>query len=126
MDRFLYISVGAIIGANARYLVGLWAAERFGANFPYGTFLVNVSGCFLIGLFYGLGESRITITPELRLLFAVGFLGAFTTFSSFGFESIALLRSGALWFSAVNIVGSNLLGLLAVGAGLILARALAG
>ena len=126
MDRFLYISVGAIIGANARYLVGLWAAERFGVNFPYGTFLVNVSGCFLIGLFYGLGESRITITPELRLLFAVGFLGAFTTFSSFGFESIALLRSGALWFTVLNIVGSNLLGLLAVGAGLVLARSLAG
>lgn len=126
MDRFLYISVGAIIGANARYLVGLWAAERFGVNFPYGTFLVNVSGCFFIGLFYGLGESRITITPELRLLFAVGFLGAFTTFSSFGFESIALLRSGALWFTVLNIVGSNLLGLLAVGAGLVLARSLAG
>lgn len=124
MERFLYISLGAIVGANARYLVGLWAAERLGAGFPYGTLLVNISGCFLIGVFYGLGESRITITPELRLFFAVGCLGAFTTFSSFGYESTTLLRSGALWLSLLNIVGNNLLGLLAVGAGLALARTL--
>lgn len=124
MERFFYISIGAVVGANARYLVGVWAAERLGANFPYGTFLVNIIGCFVIGLFFGLGETRITITPELRLLFAVGFLGAFTTFSSFGYESITLVRSGSLWFGMLNIVGTNVLGLLAVVGGLALARIL--
>lgn len=125
MERFLYISLGAILGANARYLVGQWAAVQFGVTFPYGTLLVNVIGCFVIGLFYELGETRILITPELRLFVAVGFLGAFTTFSSFGNESINLLRSGDLLMGVVNIVGSNLLGLLAVVAGIALARALA-
>lgn len=124
MAQFLYISIGAIIGANARFLISQWAAERLGAGFPYGTFFVNVTGCFIIGLFYGLGENRITITPELRLLFAIGFLGGFTTFSTFGYESAALLRSGDLILALLNIVGSNLLGLLAVIVGLTVARLL--
>lgn len=124
MAQFLYISIGAIIGANARFLISQWAAERLGAGFPYGTFFVNVTGCFIIGLFYGLGENRITITPELRLLFAVGFLGGFTTFSTFGYESAALLRSGAFILALLNIIGSNLLGLLAVIVGLTVARLL--
>ncbi len=124
MERFLLISLGAILGANARYLVSQWAAVRFGVNFPYGTLLVNVIGCFLIGLFYGLGESRITITPELRLFFAIGLLGGFTTFSTFGYETVALLRSGDLLLSLLNLLGSNLVGFVAVGLGLLLARAL--
>lgn len=124
MAQFLYISIGAIIGANARFLISQWAAERLGAGFPYGTFFVNVTGCFIIGLFYGLGENRITITPELRLLFAIGFLGGFTTFSTFGYESAALLRSGDLILALLNIVGSNLLGVLAVVVGLAVARLL--
>lgn len=120
--HFLYISVGAIIGANLRYLVGVWASQRWGAGFPYGTLLVNVIGCLLIGLFYGLGATRLNITPELRLFFAVGFLGAFTTFSSFGYESISLLRSGDLLLGVLNIAANNLVGLLAVVVGLWLAR----
>ncbi len=122
--HFLYISAGAIIGANLRYLVGLWASQRWGAGFPYGTLLVNVIGCLLIGLFYGLGATRLSITPELRLFFAVGFLGAFTTFSSFGYESISLLRSGDLLLGVLNIAANNLVGLLAVVVGLWLARLL--
>jgi fluoride exporter len=124
MVQLLYISIGAVLGANLRYLVGQWAAQQLGADFPYGTLLVNVAGCFILGLFYGLGESRITITPELRLFFAVGFLGAFTTFSTFGYETISLSRSGDLGLAALNFVGNNLLGLLAVVAGLALARSL--
>ena len=122
--QFLYISAGAVIGANLRYLVSLWASQRWGVGFPYGTFLVNITGCLLIGLFFGLGATRINISPELRLFFAVGFLGAYTTFSSFSYESINLLRSGDLLLSMVNIVGSNLVGLLAVIAGLWVARLL--
>lgn len=125
MTPFLYISAGAILGANLRFLVGLWASQQFGVGFPYGTLLVNVAGCFIIGLFYGLGETRITITPEVRLFVAIGLLGAFTTFSSFGNETVNLLRSGDLWLALLNVVGNNLLGLLAVFGGLALARFLA-
>ena len=124
MLQFLTISGGAVLGANLRYLVGLWASQRWGAGFPFGTFLVNGIGCLLIGLFYGLGEARLTITPELRLFFAVGFLGAFTTFSSFGWETISLLRGGDLLLGMANILGSNLAGLAAVLTGLWLARLL--
>jgi len=125
MTQFLYISVGAILGANLRFLVGLWASQQMGVGFPFGTLLVNVTGCFLIGLFYGLGETRITITPELRLFVAIGFLGAFTTFSSFGNETVNLIRSGDLWLALLNVAGNNLLGLVAVVAGVALARMLA-
>ena len=124
MLQFLTISGGAVLGANLRYLVGLWASQRWGAGFPFGTFLVNGIGCLLIGLFYGLGEARLTIAPELRLFFAVGFLGAFTTFSSFGWETISLLRGGDLLLGMANILGSNLAGLAAVLTGLWLARLL--
>jgi CrcB protein len=122
--QFFYISIGAILGANLRYLVGLWAAQRLGAGFPYGTLLVNVIGCLIIGFFYGLGESRIAITPELRLFFAIGFLGAFTTFSTFGYETLSLLRSGELFMALLYFAGNNLLGLLAVFFGLTLAKLL--
>lgn len=120
--QFLYISIGAILGANLRYLVGLWAAQRLGAGFPYGTLLVNIAGCLIIGFFYGLGESRITITPELRLFFAIGFLGAFTTFSTFGYETFSLVRSGELVMALIYFAGNNLAGLLAVLLGMALAR----
>ena len=125
MTQFLYISLGAILGANLRFLVGLWASQQLGIGFPFGTLLVNVIGCFLIGLFYGLSETRITITPELRLFVAIGFLGAFTTFSSFGNETVNLVRSGDLGSALLNVSGNNVLGLLAVGSGAALTRLLA-
>lgn len=121
MRPTLLISLGAILGANARYWVGVWAAG-LGAGFPWGTLLVNVSGCFLIGFLNGLGEGRLPISPESRLFAAVGFLGAFTTFSSFGFESITLIRNGSLWPAALNILGNLFLGMVAVILGLYAAR----
>lgn len=125
MTQFLFISAGALLGANLRFFVGVWASQQLGIGFPFGTLLVNVAGCFLVGLFYGLGETRITITPELRLFVAIGFLGAFTTFSAFGNETINLVRSGDLWLALLNVAGNNVLGLLAVGGGATLARLLA-
>lgn len=109
----LLIALGAIFGANARYLVGLWAADRLGPDFPYGTLIVNISGSFALGLLFALTTERLTISPELRLLLATGFLGAYTTFSSYTFESVALLRVGRVWEAVVNVLGNNLLGLLA-------------
>ena len=122
MERFIYVSLGAIVGANARYLIGLWAAERFGVAFPYGTMIVNITGCFLIGVFNGLGEMGLAIPPNVRLLFTVGFLGAFTTFSSFGFESISLLRVSGFLAASLNITIKVVVGLAAVVLGLYVAR----
>ena len=124
MNRYLLIAVGAALGANARYLISAWAAGRFGAGFPYGTFLINVTGSFALGLFVGLGETRLNISPELRLLIAVGLLGGYTTFSSFTVESLNLLRNGSLALGAANILGENVLGLGGALLGLYVARLL--
>jgi CrcB protein len=122
MQQTLLLSIGAILGANARYWLGIWAANQFGAAFPLGTLLVNISGCFMIGLFNSLGETRFAISPEVRIFFAVGFLGAYTTFSSFGFETINLLRAGNFGLGILNILTNLVIGLLAVILGLFAGR----
>ena len=122
--RYLVIGLGGFLGANARYLVGSWCAERFGPSFPYGTLVVNVSGSFVIGFFLVLITDRLTLHPHWRLFFVIGFLGAYTTFSTFSFESLALLQHRALGAALANMVGSVALGLIAVVMGMALARAL--
>lgn len=110
--RYLLIAVGAALGANARYLVGTWAGARFGADFPYGTLLVNVAGSLALGFFSALVTGRLRLSPDARLLLAVGFLGSYTTFSSYTVESMTLLRQGAVWLGLMNILGNNVLGLI--------------
>lgn len=124
MSEFLVIGLGGFLGANARYFVGLWAAQRFGASFPYGTLLVNLSGSFLLGLFLALIANRAVGNPEARFFFAIGFLGAYTTFSTFTYESLVLLQSRAYLEAATNLGGSLLLGMLAVGLGVTVGRLL--
>ncbi len=124
MDKFLLISAGAVLGANARYWIGTWAAQKWGPSFPYGTLLINVTGSLLLGLFMALTAERVVIDPRLRLLIATGFLGAYTTFSTFTYESMTLLTKGALMPGLLNILGSTALGLLAVGAGIWLGKSL--
>ena len=114
--RYLAISLGGVLGANARYLLGNWVAAR------YGTMLINVSGSFVIGFFLVLITERFVVHPNWRLFFAVGFLGAYTTFSTFSFESITLIQGGSWWLGLANIVGSVVLGLVAVLTGMALAR----
>ena len=111
MNRYLLISLGAILGANARYLTGVWAAERFGPQFPYGTLLVNASGSFVLGFLIAALEGRLPLPSDLRFFLGVGFLGAFTTFSSFSVESLLLLRSGELGAGIANILVNNIAGL---------------
>lgn len=113
MSRFLFVALGAALGANARYVVGLWAAGRFGASLPYGTFIVNVTGSLLLGFFVALATERLTLSPQTRLLITVGFLGSFTTFSSYAVESLALMRDGGLWSGLANVLGNNLIALIA-------------
>lgn len=111
MNRYLLIALGAALGANARYLVNVWAANRFGADFPYGTLLVNISGSFILGLLLALASERLSLSPDLRLLLAVGFLGSYTTFSSYAVESLNLWQDGGLLLGLWNILLNNGIGL---------------
>ena len=124
MNRYLVIAVGAALGANARYLVGVWAGNRFGAAFPYGTFIVNVTGSLILGFIVASATGRLNISNELRLLLAVGFLGSYTTFSSYAVESLTLIRAGNIWTGLINIFGNNLIGLVFALCGVFLARSL--
>jgi fluoride exporter len=122
MENFLIISLGAIIGANLRYWVGGWAAGQFGASFPYGNLIINLSGSFILGLFMTLVTERFMVDPRWRLFFAIGLLGSYTTFSSYTYESLTLMMNGQ-WLSGLfNLFGSALLGGLAVAAGIFLGR----
>ena len=120
--QYLVISLGGILGANARYLLGTWITERYGTSFPYGTLVINVSGSFVIGLFLTLIAERFVLHPNWRLFFAVGFLGAYTTFSTFSYESVVLLQNGGWRLGLGNLVGSVVLGPIAVVMGMVVAR----
>jgi len=124
MIKFLLISLGAVLGANARYWLSGWLAEKFGAAFPYGTLLINLSGSFLLGIFLTLIGERFIVDPAWRLLVAVGFLGSYTTFSTYTYESTILLLSGQHWLGLLNLLGSMLFGTLATIAGILLGRLL--
>jgi CrcB protein len=119
---FLWISLGAVAGANARYLVGLWAADRFEGLFPYGTLIINVTGSLLLGLIVGVLAERSIENSAWRLMLAVGFCGSYTTFSTYSLEAVNLFRLGAPVQAIVYIVGSAALAMVAVVAGLALAR----
>src|SRR3954466_6759671 len=121
---FLVISLGGILGANTRYLVSLYVAERLGTAFPYGTLLINVSGSLVIGFFLTLATERLSLDPLWRLFFATGFLGAYTTFSSYTFEAAQLIRDGAYAPAFVYLFGSVLAGMVGVFAGIVAAEQL--
>jgi CrcB protein len=116
------VAVGAMLGANLRFVVGNWAVDRFGAEFPYGTFIVNVSGAFAIGLILAFIGERVGIDPLRRLFFATGFLGGYTTFSSYAWETLSLVQDGD-WVPALAYVfGSNVIGFIGVWLGAVLGR----
>ena len=119
---YLIVGLGGFLGANARYLVANEIGRRYGTSFPYGTLVINVSGSFVIGLFLVLVTERCIVHPNWRLLFSVGFLGAYTTFSTFSFESLALIENGFWLLSLLNIVGSVVMGLIATLSGVMIAR----
>ena len=121
--EYLLVGIGGFLGVNARYVLGGLLAERLGAEFPYGTLVVNLTGSLAIGVILVLLTERLAADPAWRLLLVVGFLGGYTTFSTYTFEALQLVEAGqwarALWY----VVGSNLLGLLAALTGMMLARA---
>jgi fluoride exporter len=121
---FLAISLGAVLGANARYLVSRLAATAIGPSFPYGTLLVNVTGSLVVGFFMAWTSERVLIDPRWRLLVVIGFCGAFTTFSSFAFETMAYFEQGQWLLLFTNFLSNNLLCLAAALGGMALARVL--
>lgn len=102
MERFLWICLAGALGTGARYLVGLWATQRFGTSFPYGTLLVNITGCFLIGLVLQSAVIVASFPPTLRLALTTGFMGGLTTYSSFSYETTRLAQSGARGAAIAN------------------------
>jgi CrcB protein len=119
--KYLLILLGGGAGSLARYLAGTAVASRFGSRFPTGTMVVNVTGCFLIGLIMTLLTERQP-HPYWRLVLVVGFLGGYTTFSSFEWETYAAVRGGGFWIGLANVAGSVVLGYAAVWLGAVLAR----
>jgi CrcB protein len=115
--QFVAVGLGALLGANLRYILSSWIANRFGADFPYGTFLINVSGAFVIGLLLAAALFRAGVHPNLRLFAITGFLGGYTTFSSYTWEALTLADDRAWLRFALYVLGSNLIGLLGVWAG---------
>jgi fluoride exporter len=125
VTTILLIALGAAAGANARYWLSQWAAQQWGAAFPYGTLIINVLGSFAIGVVLTIATTNAAISVNLRLLIVTGLLGGFTTFSTFSYETYQLLVDGSLLLAAVNILASVGIGLLGVALGAGLARILA-
>ena len=114
MDRYLAVLAGAGLGGLARYAVGGWITEKLGWTFPFGTFAVNVSGCFLIGLLMTALTARPELSPNWRLFLIVGVLGGYTTFSTFEYEVWRSASDGQLWMSLAYLVASVVAGYVAV------------
>ncbi len=122
MEGILFVAIGGGVGSAARYLTSLWAAERLGADFPFGTLIVNVVGCYIIGLFMVLATEKYLLPNHWRLLVASGFLGGLTTFSSFSYETLRFVQEGAWPSAAVNLTANLAAGLIATWLGVVTAR----
>ena len=124
MMQLLVIGAGGAIGAIARYLLSSWVYSLSGRAFPWGTLAVNLLGSLLIGFFSVWLLERMTLSSEMRALLMVGFLGAFTTFSTFSLETLLLLQEGAVARAGVNIVVSVITCIFAAWMGTLIARAI--
>jgi fluoride exporter len=121
---FLSISLGAVLGANLRYWMSRYALRLMGPVFPYGTLTINVLGSFVLGFFMARTTERALVDPRWRLLIAVGFCGGYTTFSSYAYETMALVEQGQWALTGLNFLANNVLACVAVVAGMALARVL--
>lgn len=121
MDRYLMVMLGGATGSLARYMVGTAIMNRVGGRFPLGTVFINITGSFLIGFIMTMLTERLNPHPNWRLLLVVGFLGGYTTFSSFEWETLGLVRDGGRWLGLLNVAGSVLMGYIAVWFGAVIA-----
>jgi len=124
MQKTILIAVAGLLGTLLRYWLSGFVARKYGETFPWGTLAVNMIGCLLTGVVFFLTEARFLVNPTLRMVVLIGLLAGFTTFSSYGLQTFALLRDGEFGLAILNIVASNTLGLLMVWSGYLLARVL--
>lgn len=122
MTHLFIIGLAGSIGAVSRYLIGNFAALKFGSAFPYGTFIVNIIGCFIMGLFMIMINEHILENPYWRFVVTVGFLGSLTTFSSFSYETIKLFTDANYLYAFYNLSGNLILGFLATIIGIYTAK----
>ncbi|MGM9583427.1 MAG: fluoride efflux transporter CrcB [Phascolarctobacterium sp.] len=122
--NLMIVALGGALGAVSRFLIGNAVSKAMGSALPYGTFVINIVGCFAMGLLMTIIVDREMLPAAWRLFLCVGFLGGFTTFSSFGFEGLMLLTEGRLLAMLAYVGGSVVLGLVAAGAGVLCARAI--
>jgi fluoride exporter len=124
LEKYLYIAIGGALGSIARYWVGSTVSGRLGIKFPYGTFVINITACVIIGFALTYLGRRADLNAAWRFLIPVGFVGAYSTFSTYEWETLSSLRSGAFLVATLYAVSSLLLGLLAVWGGSVLAEVL--
>jgi fluoride exporter len=124
LQKYLLIALGGALGSIARYWVGSSIAERAGIRFPYGTLVVNLTACVIIGFSLTYLGRRADLNPAWRYLIPIGFIGAYSTFSTYEWETLSTMRSGAFFLAALYALGSLLLGLVAVWGGALLAEVL--
>ena len=124
MQKYLFIAFGGALGSMARYWVGSTIANRMGTKFPYGTFVINITACVIIGFSLTFLGKRAGLNPAWRFLVPVGFIGAYSTFSTYEWETLSTIRSGAFLLAAFYAVSSLILGLAAVWGGSVIAEIL--
>lgn len=124
MQKFIMVFTGGGFGALVRYVLAGWVQESSGNGFPWGTMAVNVIGSLLIGLVMSLSSRTLWITPQMRLLLATGFLGGFTTFSTFSYETLSLIQDGEMAFASFNIICTVTACLVGTWAGMAVGRVL--
>ncbi len=124
MQRILLVGFAGLVGTLARFWFSGWADQKWGSAFPVGTLMVNLVGCVLVGFLFNTLQERYLVDPVIRTAILVGFLGGFTTFSSYGLQTFNLLRDGEMFYAAMNIIVSNVAGLACVWAGYSLSRSL--
>ena len=125
MTKYLMVGLGGLLGSIARFWLGGYISERMGTRFPYGTFVINISGSFVIGLILTILTENAHWSPNWRYLIPVGFVGAYTTFSTFEYETLRSLQDGQWLMAALNVVLSVAIGFLGVWLGVVTARAMA-
>ncbi|HLH29179.1 MAG TPA: fluoride efflux transporter CrcB [Acidimicrobiales bacterium] len=121
--RVVWVGVGGFFGAVSRYWVDGWVSRLTGGGFPWGTFVVNMTGCFVVGVLTTVLTERLLPHPTLRIALTVGFVGAYTTFSTFAYESLRQLQDGALGMALANVGASVVLGVAAAWLGVVVGRA---
>lgn len=122
MLKYLMVGIGGFVGAIARFWLGSYVGGKMGTRFPYGTFVINISGSFLIGFILTILTAKAHLSPNWRYLIPVGFIGAYTTFSTFEFETLRTIQDGQFLIASLNVVLSVMIGFIAVWVGAMAAR----